>query len=177
MPYTLWSRGRLLGETDLGFVQIWENVRFGWFHPSPGGERFMPVISGVGPALMRLNKMMRNPLREMMRGTDKEPDAEWPRDIRKTSAYADLASIIDEREALQLELRDADGKVVPTDDIHIDDTEWKASLIPKKVREELDRELGPAPWESEGEAFPRYQIQVRLRGVPRRRLHVPGLDD
>lgn len=178
MPYTLWSRGRLLGESDLGFVQIWENVKFGWFHPSPAGERFMPVLTGTGPALMKLHKMMRNPMREMMRGAD-EAKGEFPRDIRQTTAYADLVSMIDEREAMELELRGPDGKVIPTDDIGIDDTEWKISLIPKKLRKQLQRDATPEPWAEGSAPFPRYQIQVHLRGVPRRCLHAgfPDLPD
>ena len=174
MPYTLWSRGRLLGESDLGFVQVWENVRFGWFHPSPAGEKLMPVLTGTGPALMKLNKMMRNPMRAMMRGKDDEPDAEFPRDIRATTAYADLVSIVDELEGLELELRDPDGKVVEVEHMGIDDTEWKVSLVPKQLRRKAG--LNPEPWE-QSDPRQRYQLQVHLRGVPRRRLHVPGLDD
>jgi hypothetical protein len=177
MPYTLWSRGRLLGESDLGFVQVFENVKFGWFHPSPAGEKLMPVLTGTGPALMKLNKMMRNPMRAMMRGKNDEPDADYPRDIRATTAYADLVSIVDELEGLHLELRDPAGKVVEVDHMGIDDTEWKMSLVPKKLRRRIDRDYGPEPWQEDSPPLPRYQLQVHLRGIPRRRLHVPGLDD
>ena len=117
-------------------------------------------------------------MRTMMRGTEPEDaEHEFPADIRKTTAYADLVSLVEEREALQLELRDPHGNVVETDDVHIDDTEWKMSLVSKKDRRRIEREFGPEPWEPHPEPFTRYQLQVRLRGVPRRRLHVPGLDD
>lgn len=177
MPYTLWSRARLLGESDLGFVQVWENVKFGWFHPSRVGETFMPVLTGTGPALMKLSRMMRNPVREAIRPPDDATECEFPRDIRRTSAYADLVSISDQLEALELELRDPDGRPVPVDDLAIDDTHWKMSLVPRKIRRKIDRMYGPEPWEPETPPLPRYQMQVRLRGVPHRRLHVPGLDD
>ena len=61
--------------------------------------------------------------------------------------------------------------------IHIDDTEWKMSLVPKKLRRKIDRAHGPDGWDPEDAPLPRYQMQVHLRGVPHRRLHVPGLDD
>ncbi|HET9424088.1 MAG TPA: hypothetical protein VFO55_01855 [Gemmatimonadaceae bacterium] len=167
----------MLGESDLGFVQVFENLRAGWFHPSPAGEKFMRVLTGTGPALMTLSKMMRDPVAELARGLDSDPDAEFPRDIRLTTQYADLVSIVDELEAMQLELRDADGTVVETETIGIDDTEWKVTLIPRRLRRKIDRTDGPEPWQPGSPPVPRYQIQVRLRGVPRRRLHVPGLGD
>jgi hypothetical protein len=37
MCYTLWSRGRLLGETDLGFVFRHYGIRVEWFHPTRWG--------------------------------------------------------------------------------------------------------------------------------------------
>jgi hypothetical protein len=164
----------MLGETDLGFVQIFANVKFGWFHPSAAGEKVMPVLTGVGPALHRLYRMERNPVRALMRGLDHHPDGEFPRDIRRTTAYADLVSIGAQIESMALELRGPDGKLVETDDIHIDDTEWKRSLVPKKHRVDLPE---ADPLEMDSAPLPRYQIQVRLRGIPRRRLHAPGLDD
>lgn len=164
----------MLGETDLGFVQVFANVKFGWFHPSRAGVQMMPVLTGVGPALHKLYRMERNPVRALMRGVDHDPDGEFPRDIRRTTAYADLVSIGDQIESMALELRGPDGKIVETEDIHIDDTEWKRSLIPKKHRAHF---RGPDAPEAGSDPLPRYQIQVRLRGIPRRRLHVPGLDD
>lgn len=164
----------MLGETDLGFVQVFANVKFGWFHPSPAGERMMPVLTGVGPALHKLYRMERNPVRALMRGAEPNPDGGFPRDIRRTTAYADLVSIGDQIESMALELRGADGKVVETDDIHIDDMEWKLSLVPKRLRGDLDEPDASGP---DADPLPRYQIQVRLRGIPRKRLPVPGLDD
>jgi hypothetical protein len=176
MPYTIWSRGRLLGESDLGFVQIFENVRFGWFRPSPEGEQLMHVLTGAGPALMKLHKMMRNPLRQLMRGADGQSEGGFPRDIKQTTAYADLVSLIDEREALELELRGPDGKVIETDDIGIDDTEWKTSLASGKKG--AKPRVKPIKQDDQDQSFPRFQIQVHLRGVPRRCVHdVRTLED
>jgi hypothetical protein len=166
----------MLGESDLGFVQTFENVKFGWFHPSPVGERFMPVLAGVGAALHRLHRMERNPVRRLMRGADQPSDGNFPRDIRRTTAYADFAAIVDEREAMQLQLRDPAGRVIETDVIAIDDTEWKISLVPKKLRAKMDEDSSRSAWAPGTDSFPRYQIQVHLRGVPRRCLPIPGLE-
>jgi hypothetical protein len=162
-----------VGETDLAFVQIWENVKFGWFRPSPFGERIMPALTGSAPVMARLGKMLAHPVRAMMRGKNR-PKGEWPADIRRTTAYADYVALRDELESLALELRDPEGVVIVTDDIHIDDTERRIARASMRRRKTLD----PVPELPEpGSSWERYQIQVQLGGVPRRRLHVPGLDD
>ena len=51
MQYTVWSRGRLLGETDLGFIYRENRHRCGWFHPNDLGEQLMPAAVGVAPAM------------------------------------------------------------------------------------------------------------------------------
>jgi hypothetical protein len=168
MPYTLWSRGRLLGESDLGFVQVFEHVKFGWFKPSPVGEKLMPVLTGAAPAAMKVGRMMRNAVREAMRGS--EQGEGYPADIRRTTAYADLVSIEDEVSALLLEMRDPDGRVMDAEDIHIDDMIWKLSLAAKQEKGRRKARLRPEDLEG-----PRYQIQVHLRGVPRRCIAFPDL--
>src|SRR3954471_9088139 len=49
--YTVWSRGRLIGETDLGFRRFMERIRCGWFRPNAEGERLMPLIAEPVQAL------------------------------------------------------------------------------------------------------------------------------
>jgi hypothetical protein len=163
MPYTVWSRSRLLGETDLGFVQVYSNMRMGRFSPSPLGASLMSVLTGTGPALHKVGRMMRNPLRAAMRRPEDNDGAEWPRDIRSTTAYADLVSSVDELEALELQLRDSAGCIMETEHIGIEDSEFKKSLIPKRVRRELELDLDP--WE--GDHPDRYRIQVYFPGAHR----------
>jgi hypothetical protein len=163
--YTLWSRGRLLGETDLGFIFRPNGFRCGWFHPTPLGDRLMPIATGVSPALRTL----------CMIGPD-------------PTAQADLQSAVDQEKALELELRGPDGAVIPTEDIGIIDTHYLLELARSDPREE--EELSPEEeaaveemleglieddpidlgLSSEEETnFPRYQIQVHLvdrRSVP-----------
>jgi len=163
MPYTLWSRSRLLGETDLAFPQVFANHRMGWFHPSPQGEVLMPILTGTGPALRAVAKLMRDPVRAAIRPAESDAAHEWPSDIRTTTEYADLVSSVDELESMELQVRDPDGAALDIDHVGIDDTEFKKSFIPKRLRRRPDRDLPADTWPTP-KPFPRYQIQVYFAG-------------
>jgi hypothetical protein len=157
-PYSLWSRGRNLGSTDLGFIFRERGYRCGWFHPNALGERLMPIAAGVAPAMRT----------EFMIG----PDA---------TAHADVLAACDQEEALELELRGPDGKRIDTESIAIIDTQYLLSLqdperdlendveltpeeqqeVDEIVEEFLARELVEDEPEEEVE-WPRYQIQINL---------------
>lgn len=154
----------MLGETDLGFVQVFANHRTGWFHPSPVGEALMPILTGPGPALRAVGKLMRDPIRKVTRPREDETPGEWPADIRQTTQYADLVSSVDELESMELEVRDPDGVVLQVEHVGIDDMEFKKSFIPKRIRKRWEREDKTEPWEPPLEPFPRYQIQVYFVG-------------
>jgi hypothetical protein len=159
MQYTLWSRGRLLGETDLGFIFREHGFRCGWFHPTALGERLMPAATGVAPALRTV----------CMIG----PDA---------TARADLASAVDQENALALELHGPDGTVIATEDIAIIDTHYLLSLAESDLGDEAlvsaeeeaeieafveewcaERDFASAePVSDEESELPRYQIQISL---------------
>jgi hypothetical protein len=167
MGYTLWSRGRLVGETDLGFVFRPGRFRCGWLHPTASGERLMPAATGVAPALRTA----------WMIG----PDA---------TARADVLSAVDQEEALELELRGPDGGVIATEDIAIVDTHYLLSIAESDMdsdddaddaEQDADIEALLERWNEGGDLaglqlqseeeteLPRYQIQVRLvdhRSVP-----------
>ena len=168
MQYTLWSRGRLLGETDLGFIYRENRRRTGWFHPNAIGEQLMPTATGVAPA-MRL---------EFTVG----PDA---------TLHADVIAAVDAEEALELELRGPHGMRIETESIGIIDTHYLLSIPENdRVDDDEDIELTPeeqaeideivAEWDAargddafladdEEVEMPRYQIQVHLvddRSVP-----------
>ena len=158
--YTLWSRGRLLGETDLGFIYRENGYRCGWFHPNELGDRLMPAATGVAPA-MRVAYLI-------------GPDANMDADVR---------SAADHEDALALELRMPNGAVIETESIAIVDTHYLLSIP-------ADDTLGDEPFEltaeeqaeidaivddwradrdpmdelsTEETEWPRYQIQVHLR--------------
>lgn len=164
MPYTLWSRGRMLGETDLGFVQIFSNMRMGWFHPSAAGEVLMPVLTGPGPAVKAVGRLLRDPVRQATRVPADDSAGEYPPDIRKTTAYADLVSSVDELESMDLQVRDPDGAILEIQHVGIDDTEFKLGFLTTRERRLMKKALETHPWEPEPEPFPRYQIQVHFPG-------------
>src|ERR1051325_4097718 len=133
MSYTLWSRGRLLGETDLEFVQIFSNVRMGWFRPTAQGETLVSVLTGTGPALHRVGRLMRHPIRNATRAPVSDED--WPPpDIRASTAYADLVSSVDELEAMHLRWRDPEGNVREVGHIGVDGVESKLARAAKRER-------------------------------------------
>lgn len=170
VPYSLWSRGRLLGETDLGFIYRENRFRCGWLHPTEVGERHLPQAVGVAPAMRA----------EFMIG----PDA---------TLEADVLAAVDREEALELELRGPDGCRIETESIHVVDTHYLLELSDLAMRDDkVDEEpLTPeqeaeieefvAAWKEEHEGdldlsqddeeveFPRYQLQICLvddRSVP-----------
>lgn len=104
MKYTIWSRGRLVGETDLGYAQFRPNLRAGDFFPSEGGQKLMPIATEA-PTLSR--------------GQESDPATE----------YADIVSACDRCEALMLELHGEDGRVIDTEWIAIRDTELILSSL------------------------------------------------
>jgi len=167
LSYSLWSRGRLLGETDLGFIYRENRHRCGWLHPTDIGEKILPEAAGVAPAMRT----------EFMIG----PDA---------TLHADVLAACDREEALELELRGPDGTRIETEDIGVRDTHYLLSIPDNDCEDDEDYKLTPeqeaeieefvAAWKEEHEGdvdlepdeeveFPRYQLQVTLvddRDVP-----------
>jgi hypothetical protein len=188
VQYTLWSHGRLLGETDLAFARCLPKHRMGWFHPSDLGERLMPIICGVKPAFFALGELTRRLIPNPY-GTGRRS---WDVDtvLKNSAEYADLAAAYAQEAGLALELRGPTGVVIPTEDIGIQDTEYLRSLnfddvslydveagrtgdveldaetlaeIEEFVEEfkENTRWVSEADEEKESD-LPRYQIQVHL---------------
>lgn len=190
MLYSVWSRGRQIGETDLGFYRLIDQSRSGWFHPNAEGERVMPVIASVLPA-------MRAYLHR-----DKVDAAGNPMvqpALPGSTLFADLAEAFQRMESLDLELRREDGSVVPTSSIGIQDTHQLLAFPEELLTEdattgdadveflefidELEREFPPmsdaeaveevlgsldepiGQWtadELDEPRFPRYQIHIEL---------------
>lgn len=124
MPYTVWSRGRLIGQSTLGYKRAAPGMLAGDFEPSPMGEKLMPIITGVGPALRGLHRVADDVVRVAEGQADGDPTGDYPADVRRTTEYADAMSLVDELDSLRLELRDPDGVVVPTEMIAVNDTEY-----------------------------------------------------
>ena len=129
MPYTLWSRGRLIGHTDLGFVRVVPTTRMGWFHPTPVGEKVMPIAVAVPPVIQAYV--------ERARQLDGDATAVQAQLDRSTEG-ADLSAAFNHFEALEFELRREDGSVVPTDSIGIQDTHRLLGLAREWENDEVD---------------------------------------
>ncbi len=160
MPYTLWSKGRLLGHTDFGFIANTDEHKMGWFHPTEVGEQILQVMTEPGRVISGYRK-----------GGD------------IAQIEADLAAAGDRIEALELELRSPEGKVLETKDIGVNDTERLLALAAEceeeseleflddpDLRDEIDASVAhdleilrfddiEEDTEDEGEQeWPRYQI-------------------
>lgn len=106
MRYTVWSHGREIGETDLGFIRCSKDFRAGWFHPNAAGEQLMPIIDAIWPAIFACTG--RKPL-----GTiERDPELH-------SQAFSTAAEALARAEGLGLQLRRDDGTVVPTSSIAI----------------------------------------------------------
>lgn len=112
MLYSVWSNGRLVGVTDLGFKYRPPRFRAGWFHPGDDTGSLMDMATGFGPALHACHKAGRDAL------TD-----------------ADMQTAIADAQSLALELRDATGKTIETAHISIVDGD---RLPPIEECEDLD---------------------------------------
>ena len=194
MPYTVWSRNRLIGESELAFARSLPGLRAGHFTPSALGEQLMPIITGSGQALRALYDVSEDIRRERPEG---EQSGHWPTSVRRTTEYADALSINDELESLDLELRDPGGAVVKTEWIAIQDTHrWLAASDPdeeeyddveltedeqnavdhdREIIEEhfasLESEPDDEPWVPDDDPRgPRYQIMVALEGFDTRMI-------
>jgi hypothetical protein len=131
MRYTVSSRGVAIGVTDLGFRRIGGPNRSGYFHPTEDGERLMPLIASVLPA-------MRAYLHRNVRSADGTRLVQ-PRFIG-SRLFADLAETLQHTSALELTLHREDGSLVPTEGIGIQDTE---QLRPLADWEEPGRDATP----------------------------------
>lgn len=136
MPYTVWSRGRLIGETDLAFMPVINVQRSGHFHPTVEGARVMDLIASPLPA-------MRAYLHR--HACDADGNGLVLPELQGSALFADLAEAFHHTCALELELRREDGSVVPTEDIGFQDTHHLQALG-KQVRDEAERAEDVDSW-------------------------------
>jgi hypothetical protein len=179
MPYTLWSRGRLLGESELDYKRVVHRHRMGDFYPTNIGAKLMPVATGASAAGMDLAKLTpSSPV-----DSDKGEPPIGLLELRQTAEYADFAAAQNRCDALALELHGPHGSMIPTEWIDVRDTEFLLSLAchddldmddadrvfsddaDRVFSDDADAELfGDAHVDYGSEdAFPRYQLQVMLR--------------
>lgn len=128
MTYTLWSQNELLGESTLAYVRVFPNLRTGDLNPTDKGlkviERLTQSRADIYENARRFRKGM----------------ADAPDELDQKTLLADLAAQADLHDRTALELRAADGSVIPTESIHITDTEYLLAL--GRECEEEDEALG-----------------------------------
>lgn len=171
MRYTLSSRGRALGYTELDLPHVQPQVRMGFIEPTPEGLRLLPDATGVPLAAHTLAQAAKR--------------AAYRRHA-DLAEYADFRAACDRREALVLELRDETGAVFPCEWIEVHDID---ALFPEDEfdvddDEPMDPELEAAidhdvelfesfhdgddfnrtPWEAPDERWEttRYHMMVHL---------------
>lgn len=119
MPYTIASRGRPIGTTELDFFRLDGSTRSGWFLPNTLGETLMPTIALALPAMSAF-------VNRDAKGEDGEGIV--TPSFRRSSLFADLAEALHGMAALELTLHHEDGTLIPTEMIGLQDTEQLLSL-------------------------------------------------
>ncbi|HEY4132746.1 MAG TPA: hypothetical protein VGM50_19185 [Gemmatimonadaceae bacterium] len=134
MLYTVWSRGRLLGESELEYARYAPLSRGGGFWPTVAGAKLMPVVTGVRTTSVVLGRKSR----ELTRADGTPPDSgpEFESYMIETTEYADYIAAIDRLNALELELRDPHGNVVPNEWVDIRDMDFLSDLEMREVEAE-----------------------------------------
>ena len=182
MNYIVSSRGQPVGTTDLGFYVASPRHRIGWLHTNAHGEKVLPVVATVLPALRACVHAA---------GDDTEPSPVEPHSERAT-LLADLAAAMQHVEALELTLHREDGSLIPTENVGVKDMDQLLELVRSGELDaefdeaEIDDEVNPPvevealdgigapilddedirPWtpaDDEESEFPRYQVHVMLR--------------
>lgn len=139
MQYTVSSRGRPIGTTDLDFERIPGSTRSGWFHPNALGEELMPSIAQVLPAMRAF--VCRN-------ARDEDGRRIVLPSFRASSLFADLAEALHRVDAMDLTLHDADGALIATSQIGIQDIEQLLALDTwTDLDPDLDRAIDDEEWE------------------------------
>ena len=180
MRYIVQSGGRPIGVTDLDFVRWDDHARSGWLHPNELGERLLPrATTSVHDALHALRRHLR---------PDGGGGAKRGRNLVDLPEFADYTEALHHADALDLTLHLANGALVPTEFIGIQDCDRLVELygpesepldpaespcdpevmarLEREVEEMLEGQPGMErePWmgEEAPTEFPRYQIHLRL---------------
>jgi hypothetical protein len=119
MPFTLWKRGVLIGETDFGLGKPNSRRRAGVLHPTPSGMIALPALAAMAPALFALGEAMpRLGLSDEV--IERDGDAALEAFERSPEGQKVLAAA---EQIAELELRDATGEPVAFDSILVTDLE------------------------------------------------------
>ena len=146
MHYTIWSRDRMLGETELDYIRCMPKHRMGDLTPTAIGERLLASEAHLDSLQLEL------------RGSDgRVIQTEWI-DVRDTEQLLALAREIPDEEFDDADL-DAETRAAIEHDVALIE-EWDREREPEGLWEDYDRSL-MRDWQ-DTVMFPRYQVQVRL---------------
>ena len=139
MSYTVWSRGRLIGHTDLEFIRLIDVQRSGSFHPNDEGEGVMSAVASPLPAM---RAYLHRDARDAAGNGFVQPE------LQGSALFADLAETFHHFQALELELRRADGSVVPTADIGFQDAHHYRAVVEAEL-EAAEECAGDDAWQDD----------------------------
>ena len=139
MNYVVSSRGHPIGVTDLGFRMVFPRHRCGWLHPNAHGEKVLPVVATVLPAL-----------RAYAHTISAEDSGAALRDAEKSTLFADLAAAMQHVAALDLTLHRDDGSLIPTENVGVKDMD---QLLELARSGELDSDFDEAEAEAEADEW------------------------
>jgi hypothetical protein len=119
MPFTLWSRGILIGATDFALGDDFGPLLAGIFHPTEAGMMILPALTAMAPALFDLGSRMRDERLPYEAGS---PASDRIVEFFEGSAEGQRF-IAGAREVVHLELRAPSGHVLPFETILLSDLE------------------------------------------------------
>jgi hypothetical protein len=140
--YTVSCGGVVIGATELDFVRTGGPSRAGWFHPNAEGERLLPLI--VAPLAMMRAYLDR-------KACDEGGGPLVRPELIGSAAFADVAEAFQRAEAHRLTLHRADGSLVPTRMLGLQDTE---QLLALAEWEEARRDARPWTPDDEDDEHP-----------------------
>jgi len=117
MPYTLWSRGILVGVTDFALGDTHGRHLAGVFQPAETGMILLPALTAMAPALFDLNARMKH---EHLSEADVERDPDRVLEVFERSPEGQRV-IASAKEVEQLELRAPSGRVLEIESILVSD--------------------------------------------------------
>jgi hypothetical protein len=117
MPFTIWKRDALIGETDFGLGKPGGRRRAGVFHPTTLGMMVLPALTAMAPALFELGEAMKR-LGLSEEAVEQDGDVVLETFERSPEGQRVLAAA---EQIAELELRDANGKRVEFESILVTD--------------------------------------------------------
>ena len=117
MPYTLWSRGVLVGVTDFALGRRDGRHLAGVFQPAESGMMILPALTAMAPALFDLHARMKS---EQLTEEDAESNPDRVLQVFEQSPEGQrvMASC---KEIEQLELREPGGRALELESILVSD--------------------------------------------------------